>query len=127
MEGLLWVCIGSGVGGGARHLISGWMLTTVGPTFPFGTLLVNVSGSFLLAALAFVGLELGALPTAVRLGLTTGLLGGFTTYSTFSYESLRLLQQGSWGLAVLYLASTVGGGLAASLLGWSLARWLFTS
>lgn len=127
MEGLLWVCIGSAVGGGARFLVSNWALGAFGPTFPVGTLLVNLFGSFLLAALAFVGLELGALPTATRLALTTGLLGGFTTYSTFSYESLRLLQEGRWGTTALYLALTVGGGLIASLLGWSSARWLFAS
>jgi len=122
--GWLWVCLGSAVGGGARYLLTNWAVRSFGAAFPFGTLLVNVTGSFLLAAIACAGLETGAIPPAVRLALTTGVLGGFTTDSTFSYEAFRLAQNGAWAWAGAYVLATVLGGLAASILGWASARWL---
>ena len=86
---LFWVCLGGAFGSGARYLLSGWVMEQLGPTFPCGTLAVNTIGSFLLGALMFLGIEAGALSPTVRLALTTGVMGGFTTYSTFSYETMR--------------------------------------
>lgn len=124
MERFLWVCLGSGVGGGARYLVSGWALKALGASFPYGTLAVNVLGSFLIAVVMFAGVEAAAIPPTLRLALTTGVLGGFTTYSTFSYETMKALQDGAWGLAVGNVLVTVVGCLAACLLGWASARWL---
>jgi CrcB protein len=121
---LLWVCAGGAVGSGARYLIAVWSAKSLGTTFPWGTLLVNLVGSFLLGALMHVGLTTSALSPNVRLALTTGAMGGFTTYSTFSYESLGYFQQSAWGLGALYLSATLVGGLVACFLGLAGARWL---
>jgi CrcB protein len=124
MERLLWICLFSGVGGGARYLLSGWMLAVLGPAFPYGTLAVNVIGSFLIGGLMFAGVEAAAIPVTVRLALTTGLMGGFTTYSTFSYETMKYLQDGAYGIAVANVLVTVVACLVACLLGWVGAKGL---
>ncbi len=121
---LLWVCAGSAAGGGARYLVSGWTMKLLGSTFPYGTLAVNFLGSFMLAALMFVGVETTALSPTARLALTTGVMGGFTTYSTFSYETLIYLQDRAFGIALLNVLVTVIGCLVASFLGWMGARWI---
>jgi fluoride exporter len=84
MTRLLWICLGGAVGTGARYLLSGWLLRVAPPGFPYGTLAVNVIGSFLLALLLQVPLTAESLPPTLRLALTTGVMGGFTTYSTFN-------------------------------------------
>lgn len=126
MEGvrLLWVVVGGGVGSGARYLLSGWVLERLGAAFPFGTLAVNVLGSFLLSALLYVALATDLVSPTLRIALATGFLGGFTTYSTFSHETFTLLQEGAWLVAGLNIAVTVFGCLAASLLGHAAGRWL---
>jgi CrcB protein len=121
---VFWIGCGGAAGTIARYLVSGWALDRFGTGFPFGTLAVNVVGSFLLAALMYLGVHAGMLPPTVRLALTTGIMGGFTTYSTFSYETMRYLQDGAWALALLNMAVTVGGCLLACLLGWVAAQWL---
>ncbi len=119
---LFWISLGGAVGTAARYLLSGWMLKTAGPGFPWGTLAVNVIGSFLLGLLAAVGAN--AFSPTLRLALTTGVMGGFTTYSTFNYETLRALQDGAWGVAFANLFVTVFGCLAAGLLGFAAGRSL---
>lgn len=125
MERFVWICLGSAVGGGARYLVSGWALRVLGPALPYGTLTVNMIGSFLLAGLMFAGVDAAAMPATVRLALTTGVMGGFTTYSTFSYETMKYLQDGAWGIAIANVLVTVLGCLVACLLGWAGAKWLF--
>jgi len=125
MGRFLWICLGSAIGGGARYLVSGWAAKVFGSAFPYGTLAVNFLGSFLLAALMFAGLEAAAMPPTLRVALTTGMMGGFTTYSTFSYETMRYLQDGAWGIAVANVLVTVVACLVACLLGWAGARWWF--
>ena len=127
MARFFWICFGGAVGTGARYLLSGWALKAFGPSFPYGTLAVNVIGSFLLAGLLYAGLETTLLPPTVRLALTTGVCGGFTTYSTFSYETMKYLQDRAWGLGVLNVLLTVFSCLAACMLGWWGARWLTSS
>ncbi|HET6611200.1 MAG TPA: fluoride efflux transporter CrcB [Kofleriaceae bacterium] len=123
MERFLWICIGSAAGGGARYLVSEWAAKALGSAFPYGTLAVNFVGSFFLAGLMFAGLEAAAMPPTLRLALTTGVMGGFTTYSTFSYETMRYVQEGAWGIAITNVAITVVGCLVACLLGWASAKW----
>jgi CrcB protein len=125
MERFLLVCLGSAVGGGARYLLSGWALQALGPSFPYGTLAVNLAGSYLLAVLMLAGVDASLFSANARIALTTGVMGGFTTYSTFSYETLRYLQDGAWSLALLNVMVTVVGCLAACWLGWLTARSLF--
>ena len=81
-------------------------------------------GSVLLGALMVTGSEGSALSPTLRLALTTGVLGGFTTYSAFSYETFRYLEQGAWTTALVNVLITLFGALAATFLGWTLARWL---
>lgn len=124
MARLLWICLGSAAGGGARYLLSSWLLKLLGPSFPYGTLTVNLLGSLLIGGLMYAGTEAAVLSTTARLALTTGLMGGFTTYSTFSYETLRLFQDGRWGIASSNVLIHIFGCLFACLLGWLGARSL---
>lgn len=118
----LVVCAGGALGSGARFLLSTWAVRALGADFPRGTLLVNVTGSFALALiLAVPGDRLGP---DLRLFLGAGVLGGYTTYSSFNTETLALLDQGSPGLAAANLALTVLGCLAAGVAGLALGRLL---
>lgn len=124
MARLVLISLGGALGTAARYLLSGWLLRVLGPAFPYGTLAVNVIGSFLLGALMHVGLQTALLSPTARLVLGTGVMGGFTTYSTFNYETLQYLQQGAWGLAGLNVAATLLVCLAAGALGVAAARLL---
>lgn len=123
MNQLLLVVLGGGVGSGARYLLSAWMLERFGPGFPWGTFAVNVVGSFLLGVVMQLGHAGASLSLEARLFLSTGLMGGFTTYSTFNYETLRLLQAGSLPLALGNVGLTLSSCLAAGALGVALVRW----
>ncbi len=80
----------------SRYLVSGWVYALVGRGLPYGTLAVNIFGSLLLGLIMEGGLRSALLPAEVRMGITTGFMGGFTTFSTFSYETVRLLEDGSF-------------------------------
>ncbi len=124
MSRLLWICLGGAGGSGARYLASSWALTLLGPAFPWGTLVVNTIGSFLLGGLMHVGLSTQLLSPTLRLALTSGVMGGFTTYSTFNYETLEYVRDGALGLAALNVGTTLVLCLAAGLLGLAAARVL---
>ncbi len=124
MGRLLWICLGGAAGTALRYLVSGWVLRALGTSFPYGTLAVNLLGSFLLGALMHVGLSTEWLSPTLRLALTTGAMGGFTTYSTFSYETMRLVQDGAWGNASLNVAATVVLCLVAAFAGLAAGRLL---
>ncbi len=109
MTRLLLVCLGGALGSGARYL--------VGISLPQGTLIVNLVGSFLIA-LAMESVRASDL----RLMVVTGVLGGFTTYSAFNEETLRMMRAGTWGPAALNVAATVVGCLAAGFAGVVVAR-----
>ncbi len=126
MVRLAWVCVGGALGSGARYLVSGWVLRLMGASFPFGTLTVNVVGSFLLGAIMHVALSSDVMSPNARLALTTGAMGGFTTYSTFSYESLNLFREGAWALALLNIATTVVLCLLATAAGFAAGRWVLS-
>lgn len=119
---LLLVCAGGALGSGARYLVSTWAARQLGADFPRGTVLVNVTGSFVLA-LVF-GLPGEALSAEARLFLGAGVLGGYTTYSSFNYETLALLERGSPGLALANVLLTVAACLVAGLLGLVVGRVL---
>ena len=116
------VCVAGAVGTGARYLLGGLAIRWLGGEFPYGTLLVNVVGSFLIGLVQELATGAAAVPENARVVLSVGLLGGFTTYSAFAYESLRLAAAGSWGPAVLYVSLTTGVCFAACLLGIGAAR-----
>jgi len=124
MARFFWICLGGAIGTGARYLLSGWLLRVAGPGFPWGTLAVNIVGSFLLGLLMHVALMSELCTPTLRLALTTGVIGGFTTYSTFNYETLRLIQGDAWLLGFFNLGTTVGGCLLAGVLGLMTGRLL---
>jgi fluoride exporter len=120
---LLAVAFGASVGAVLRYAVSLWAAARWGAGFPAGTLLINVLGSLVIG----VVLELAArvrLAEPVRLLIVTGLLGGFTTFSTFSYETYALVAEGRWQAAAAYVAASVVLGLGAAVLGVGLARLL---
>jgi fluoride exporter len=125
MDRFLWICLAGALGTGSRYLIGVWAGLKFGTAFPYGTLIVNVSGCFLIAAIMQVALATNLVPATLRLALTTGFLGGLTTYSSFNYETTRLLQERSWGLGLLNYAVTTTACFAAGLLGFAVARRLF--
>ena len=102
----LAVFIGGGLGSLLRYGLGVLALRQFGAGYPLGTLLANIAGSFLLGLLARIGLD-GKVSPATRLGLTTGLCGGFTTYSTFNLETLSLLADGHLAKGGGYLLVTV--------------------
>ncbi|HBL27998.1 MAG TPA: fluoride efflux transporter CrcB [Acidobacteria bacterium] len=126
MTRLLWICLGGAVGTGARYLLSGWLLRVAPPGFPYGTLAVNVIGSFLLALLLQVPLTAESLPPTLRLALTTGVMGGFTTYSTFNQETLSFLRGDAPLVGFTYLGITLASCLLAGALGIWCGRLLTT-
>jgi len=112
--GVVAVFIGAGIGGTLRYVLGGWMAERWGVSFPWHTLVINVSGAFLLGVLMALTVERSLLPASTRLFLGVGILGGFTTFSTLSYESVALVEQGLLvqGVANLF-GSAVLGAIAA--------------
>ncbi|MFA6956111.1 MAG: fluoride efflux transporter CrcB [Thermoanaerobaculia bacterium] len=124
MTRLLVVCLGGAFGSGARYLLSTWVARVAPSAFPAGTLAVNALGSFFIALVMHVGLSTEAISPMWRLGLTTGVMGGFTTYSTFNYETTELLREGATGLALANVAVTIAVCLVTGFLGLALGKWL---
>jgi CrcB protein len=120
------VIIGMGgfVGANARYFVGGWVHARMGAGFPYGTIIINVSGSFVLGLFMELSQKL-LWNEAWRLLVAIGLLGAFTTFSTFSYETLQLIAEGRrYGLAALNAASSFALGLCACYLGLVLGRML---
>ncbi len=124
MGKLLIVFIGGALGSVARYLVATWAAAAFGPDFPRGTAIVNLVGSFLIALIMGVSLGTGAISPNLRLFLTTGIMGGFTTYSSFNYETLHFVEEGALGYAAGYVTLTVVGCFVAGLLGLASARLL---
>lgn len=118
---LLLTFAGSALGGLARHLLGGWVDRLTGVRFPFGTLAVNVSGALAIGLLAGMRWEAAADAALVRQFLIYGLLGGYTTVSTFSLNTLNLLQAGAWPRAATNVAGSFFLCLGAVWLGLVLA------
>ena len=123
----LWIGLGGALGCVARYRMDGWVANRLGAAFPYGTLAVNLLGSFLLALLMSAGLRTDIMPPTLRIALGSGVLGGFTTYSTFSYETLRYIQSGAWSVAALNVALTLLGALGAAALGWAAGQALLST
>jgi len=123
MKMILSVALGGAVGASARYLFAAQMLRLMGPGFPWGTLGVNIIGSFAMGVLV----ELTALRLSIgpemRVFLVTGVLGGFTTFSAFSLEVANLMERKDAGMALVYALGSVGG----SVLGLFAGLWLVRS
>jgi CrcB protein len=118
----LCAVLGSAAGGGARYLIGVWAARRFGGGFPYGTLIVNLVGCFLMAFVMYAAMNLASFPTNLRVALTTGFLGGLTTYSAFNHETSTLLHAGATRTALLNAGVTLAGCFVVGLLGLALAR-----
>src|SRR4051794_15876336 len=121
---LVLVGIGGFAGAVARRVVDLAVTDRAGGVFPFGTLLINVSGSFLLGLLFAWAIERDVLPVGIRGPLMIGFLGAYTTFSTWMLESWRLVEDGAWALAAVNLAGSVVLGLVAVVAGLALGRAL---
>lgn len=121
----LLVGAGGFLGAAARYLLGGLVHRHYGGTFPLGTWLVNVLGCLAIGVLAALVLDRPALGPHLRLFVMVGVLGGFTTFSSFSYETLELWRQGALRAAALNVGGTLAATLCATLAGWRLARALW--
>lgn len=119
----LAVFLGAGAGGLCRYLINLFVVGRLGPGFPFGTLFINISGAFLIGVVIELAQTraLGIGPIA-RIALTTGFLGGYTTFSSFAYETLVLGSEREWRLALTYALGSLIIGVAGCYAGMILAR-----
>ncbi|MFN7102559.1 MAG: fluoride efflux transporter CrcB [Pseudorhizobium sp.] len=125
MSNILLVAIGGATGSVLRYLIGHWSLRQFGPGFPWGTLIVNIVGSFAIGILVeFIARRLNA-PAEMRLLLVTGFLGGFTTFSAFSLDALVLFERGAVATAGAYVLGSVMLSLAAVVAGLALGRTMF--
>lgn len=110
---LVFVALGGAAGSIARYVVDGWVLDRTGTAFPYGTLVINLSGSFVLGLLAALTMDRALLPAEIRGPLMIGFLGAYTTFSTLMLESWRLLEGGQALLALANAAGSVALGLVA--------------
>jgi fluoride exporter len=123
MPNLLLVMLGGALGSLARYGVGLGAAQLFGPTFPIGTMFINITGSFVLGVLVSLSGPMAIGPNT-RLLLATGFCGAYTTFSTFSVETLNLMEKGSYGLALVYLLGNLLGGILAAWAGFILARTL---
>jgi fluoride exporter len=121
---LLYVALGSAIGGVSRYLVGGLVQRLWTTTFPTGTLFVNFSGCFLIGVLLRYAIDTPSFSPEVRALLTIGFCGGYTTFSTFSYETMALMNSGEWLRAAVYVFASLVFSLAGTFLGTALAREL---
>lgn len=120
---MVWfVAVGSALGGVTRYLLGAFLQQRAGTSFPIGTLIINITGSFLLGLLLRYALGTTAISPEVRGLLTTGFCGGYTTFSTFSYDTLALVEDGEMARAALYVGASVAVALVGAYLGIVLAH-----
>ena len=121
---LLVIGAGGFFGAIARYLVDGFVAERASGAFPLGTLVINLSGAFVLGVLATLAIERSALPADIRGPVMIGFLGAYTTFSTWTLESLRLIEAGSWGLALANLGGSAVLGMIAVGAGVALGRAL---
>jgi fluoride exporter len=119
---LILVGIGGLLGAVSRYLVDGWVARLTAASFPWGTLVINVSGSLVLGFLFALSVERGVLPSEIRPAVLIGFIGAYTTFSTWMLESWRLVEDGSYLAAFANVAGSVVLGVAAVVLGLVLGR-----
>lgn len=125
MRDFVWIGLGGWLGAFARYGLDRWVIHAVGARFPFGTLLINLLGCLALGLVGTLARDrLVAIPREVWLFATYGFLGAFTTFSTFGFETWRMLEDARPGAALGYVLASVLGGLLACYLGAAVARSL---
>lgn len=124
LNGYLIVFLGGGVGAAIRHGFNGLGLRTMGPDFPYATLFINITGSTIMGLIAGWFAFKGQDSSHWRLFLTTGILGGYTTFSAFSLDAALLYERGQLGLAALYVTASVALSIAGLFAGlWLVRHW----
>jgi len=118
-----WVALGGAMGAAARYGLTGWVHGWAGSVLPWGTLAVNAGGSFFLG-LTVRYLEFVVAAPELRAAITVGFLGAFTTFSTYSYETVALLQERAWGRAAAYAVGSLGVGVLFVVVGLAAGRLL---
>jgi CrcB protein len=125
MSRLVWyIGLGSAVGGACRFLLTAFIQQRIAGTFPVGTLVINITGSFVLGFLLRYALATPAITPELRALLTTGFCGGYTTFSTYSFETATLIEEAQYQRAALYVLLSVGVALIATFAGFVTAREL---
>jgi CrcB protein len=117
-----YVAAGAAIGGALRYLATVYIQHRAGPGFPVATMLINITGSLLLGFLVAYLAETAIVRPEVTLLLTSGLCGGYTTFSTFSYETFALMRDGEYQRAGMYIVLSVGVSLVAMFAGFAAAR-----
>jgi len=119
-----WVGLGGFLGANARYLLGGWISERWGAVFPYGTFVINITGSFILGFfMAYAQEHPWVAPTA-RLLFAVGFVGAYTTFSTFEYETMRLIQEREMLLAMLNIFGSVLTGMVAMFGGFALGEWI---
>ncbi len=124
IEKILLISLGAVLGANARYWLGDWIAQKWGSAFPLGTLVINLTGSFVLGLFMALAMERWALDPRWRLLFAVGFLGAYTTFSTYSYESLLLLDRGQWLAGLFNLLGSAVLGLLAAGLGMALGKWL---
>jgi fluoride exporter len=119
---LLWVGLGGFLGSIARYLLSGWAAARWGVIFPWSTFIINISGSFILGFFLAFAQERPWVHPQARLLFAIGFVGAYTTFSTYTYESIRLMMNGQFALAAAYIVGSVVFGLVAVFAGVALGN-----
>lgn len=118
----LLVGLGGFAGAIARYAIDGWVARWLGASFPWGTLVINTTGSLVIGVLFAASVERATLPADIRAPVMIGFIGAYTTFSTFMLESWRLIEDGAWALGAVNLAGSIVVGLVAVGLGLAIGR-----
>jgi CrcB protein len=124
VDRVVLVAVGGGLGSVLRYLTSGVAARWLGLDFPYGTLIVNVAGSFLIGLVQALAEKAAVLPEPARLFLSAGVMGGFTTYSAFSYETVRLIELDAFGRAAINVVVTTLVCLGVCVVGLAAGRYL---
>ena len=122
LDRILLVAIGGAIGSALRYATTLLAIHWFGDQFPYGTMIVNLVGAFVIGFVNQVGVEALLIPEELRIFITTGMMGGLTTYSTFSYETVRLMDTGAWTSAWLNVVVTTVAALALCVLGMAAGR-----
>jgi fluoride exporter len=122
VERALLITLGGAIGTLLRYITSLLAAQWLGTEFPYGTLIVNLSGAFVIGVVQHLGMEGLMIPDNTRLFLTTGMMGGLTTYSTFSYETVQLMETGAWSQAWINIFVTTVICLSLCFVGISVGR-----
>jgi len=114
---VLMVALGGALGSVVRYLVGGWVAERWGTSFPYGTLVINITASFIIGFFLAFAQDRARLSPYWRLFIAVGFVGGYSTFSTYEYESIRLLQDGEMLLGMLYLVGSMAGGAIAAITG----------